>query len=73
MGATGFLHGFCILEDCTEVIYKVTSYYSPAHDAGVLWNDPALEIEWPVTDGAVLLSDKDQRHPRLADLPDFCV
>jgi dTDP-4-dehydrorhamnose 3,5-epimerase len=69
----GFLHGFCTLEDCTEVIYKVTSYYSPEHDAGVLWNDPALEIEWPVTDDAVLLSEKDQRHPRLADLPDFFV
>jgi dTDP-4-dehydrorhamnose 3,5-epimerase len=69
----GFLHGFCTLEDNTEVLYKVTSYYSPAHDSGVLWNDPALEIEWPVPPGAVLLSDKDQRHPRLAELPDFFV
>jgi dTDP-4-dehydrorhamnose 3,5-epimerase len=69
----GFLHGFCTLDDDTEVFYKVTSYYSPAHDAGVLWNDPALEIEWPVPPHAAFLSDKDQRHPRLAELPDFFV
>jgi dTDP-4-dehydrorhamnose 3,5-epimerase len=69
----GFLHGFCTLEDNTEVLYKVTSYYSPADDSGVLWNDPALKIEWPVPSDAVLLSDKDRRHPRLAELPDFFV
>jgi len=69
----GFLHGFCALEDNTEVLYKVTSYYSPAHDSGVLWNDPALGIKWPVRPEAVLLSDKDQRHPRLSELPDFFV
>jgi dTDP-4-dehydrorhamnose 3,5-epimerase len=69
----GFLHGFCTLEDNTEVFYKVTAYYSPAHDAGVLWNDPALKIEWPVSSDAVILSDKDQRHPLLAELPDFFV
>jgi dTDP-4-dehydrorhamnose 3,5-epimerase len=69
----GFLHGFCALEDNTEVLYKVTSYYSAAHDSGVLWSDPSLGIEWPVSHDAVLLSDKDQRHPVLADLPDFFV
>jgi dTDP-4-dehydrorhamnose 3,5-epimerase len=57
----------------TEVLYKVTAYYSPAHDSGVHWNDPALEIDWPLPPDAVLLSDKDQRHPRLAELPDFFV
>jgi dTDP-4-dehydrorhamnose 3,5-epimerase len=67
----GFLHGFCTLEDETEVFYKVTSYYSPGHDAGVLWNDPDLGIEWPVDSNRVVLSEKDQRHPRLRDLPDF--
>jgi dTDP-4-dehydrorhamnose 3,5-epimerase len=67
----GFLHGFCTLEDKTEVFYKVTAYYSPTHDAGVLWNDPDLGIKWPVEIDAVVLSDKDQRNPRLRDVPNF--
>src|SRR5271165_58697 len=67
----GFLHGFCTLEDETEVYYKVTSYYSPSHDAGVLWNDQDLGINWPVERDSVVLSDKDKRHPRLRDLPDY--
>jgi dTDP-4-dehydrorhamnose 3,5-epimerase len=67
----GFLHGFCTLEDETEVFYKVTSYYSPSHDTGVLWNDEDLAIDWPIASDCVVLSDKDQRLPRLRDLPDF--
>jgi dTDP-4-dehydrorhamnose 3,5-epimerase len=67
----GFLHGFCTLEDETVVSYKVTSYYSPNHDAGVLWNDQDLGINWPVPVDSVVLSDKDQRHPCLRELPDF--
>jgi dTDP-4-dehydrorhamnose 3,5-epimerase len=69
----GFLHGFCTLEDETEVFYKVTSYYSSCHDAGVLWCDPDLRIDWRVDDKSVVLSEKDQRCPRLRDLPDFFV
>ena len=68
---TGFLHGFCTLEDVTEVFYKVTSYYSANHDAGVLWNDPSLGINWPVDTASVVLSEKDQRLPLLRDLPDL--
>jgi dTDP-4-dehydrorhamnose 3,5-epimerase len=64
----GFLHGFCTLEDETEVFYKVTNYYSPSHDAGVLWNDTDLAINWPVTADSVVISEKDQRLPRLRDL-----
>ncbi len=67
----GFLHGFCTLEDDTEVFYKVSEYYSSEHDEGVYWNDPDLEIDWPVNPGDAVLSDKDQRHPRLSELPDF--
>jgi dTDP-4-dehydrorhamnose 3,5-epimerase len=67
----GFLHGFCTLEDNTEVSYKVTSYYSAAHDAGVLWNDPDLGIKWPVDEAAIVLSEKDRSLPRLRDLPEF--
>jgi len=64
----GFAHGYCTLEDATEVAYKVTDYYSPAHDRGLLWNDPALGIAWPVAAEAAHLSDKDRRQPRLSEL-----
>ena len=63
----GFLHGFCTLEDQTVVFYKVTDYYSPEHDAGVIWNDPDLGINWPMD--TVVLSEKDQKLPWLRDLP----
>jgi dTDP-4-dehydrorhamnose 3,5-epimerase len=67
----GFLHGFCTLEDETEVYYKVTSYYSPSHEVGVVWNDQDLGINWPVEPKAAVLSDKDKRHPCLRDLPEY--
>jgi dTDP-4-dehydrorhamnose 3,5-epimerase len=67
----GFAHGFCTLEPNAEVIYKVTNYYSVPHERGVLWNDPALEIPWPVQEDQAVLSDKDQVLPRLADLTEF--
>ncbi len=65
----GFAHGFCTLEPDTEVAYKVTAGYAPHNDGGLLWNDPALGIAWPVTDAAAILSDKDRTHPSLANLP----
>jgi dTDP-4-dehydrorhamnose 3,5-epimerase len=67
----GFLHGFCTLEDETEVFYKVTSYYSPTHDAGVLWSDADLAIDWPVDSGSVALSAKDERLPPFSEVPVF--
>lgn len=64
---TGFAHGFCTLEDATEVIYKVTAPYAPEDELGVLWNDPALEIPWPESAGAEV-SAKDAKLPLLRDL-----
>lgn len=63
----GFGHGYCTLQPDTEVFYKVTDFYSPAHDRGLAWDDPALAIRWPL-DGAPELSEKDKTQPRLADL-----
>ena len=65
----GFAHGFCTLEPCTEVIYKVTDHYAPESDRGVLWSDPRLRIEWPVLSSEALLSPKDQAQPSFAELP----
>ncbi|PHS28938.1 MAG: dTDP-4-dehydrorhamnose 3,5-epimerase [Robiginitomaculum sp.] len=68
----GFAHGFCTLEPDTEVLYKVSQYYAPAHDKGLLWNDPQLGISWPLQNGiASVLSDKDRAQPPLSALPAF--
>jgi dTDP-4-dehydrorhamnose 3,5-epimerase len=67
----GFAHGYCTLEPDTEVIYKVSAYYSAEHDRGLLWNDPALGIAWPVLADQALVSDRDQQHPVLSRLPRF--
>jgi dTDP-4-dehydrorhamnose 3,5-epimerase len=65
----GFAHGFCTLEPNTVVAYKVSAYYSPAHDRGMAWDDPALGITWPAVANAATLSAKDRAQPRLGDLP----
>jgi dTDP-4-dehydrorhamnose 3,5-epimerase len=64
----GFAHGFVTLEPDTEVVYKVTAYYAPAHDHGILWSDPELGIAWPVAAEAAVLSDKDRVQPRLSEI-----
>ena len=63
----GFAHAFCTLETDTVVAYKVDDFYAPASDSGLIWNDPALAIKWPVAPNEVVLSDKDHKLGRFAD------
>ncbi|MDE1917804.1 MAG: dTDP-4-dehydrorhamnose 3,5-epimerase [Sphingomonadales bacterium] len=67
----GFAHGFCTLLPDSIVSYKVTHYYSPECDKGVLWNDPAIGLAWPDVADAETLSGKDRIQPLLADLPAY--
>jgi dTDP-4-dehydrorhamnose 3,5-epimerase len=63
----GFAHGYCTLEAGVEVLYKVDDYYAPDCERGLIWNDPALAIDWPVAASDAVLSDKDRQLPRFAD------
>jgi dTDP-4-dehydrorhamnose 3,5-epimerase len=67
----GFAHGFCTLEPDTEIEYKVSAYYSAAHDHGLAYDDPSLGVAWPVPFDRAVLSDKDRKQPRLAELPAY--
>jgi dTDP-4-dehydrorhamnose 3,5-epimerase len=64
----GFAHGLCTLEPNTQVLYKVTNYYSAAHDFGIRWNDPDLSIRWPFSEEQVELSEKDKKQPLFKDV-----
>jgi dTDP-4-dehydrorhamnose 3,5-epimerase len=63
----GFLHGFCVLQDGTDVLYKVDGGYDRASERGVVWNDPGLALPWPLADDEAIVSDKDRVLPRLAE------
>ncbi len=70
----GFAHGFVVTSDFAEFLYKTTDYYAPEHERAILWNDPAIGIDWPlgeVPDGQPLLSGKDQQALLLADAEVF--
>jgi dTDP-4-dehydrorhamnose 3,5-epimerase len=64
----GFAHGFVTLEPDTEVLYKVTAPYAPENDHGLAFDDPALGIDWGLPLASLTLSDKDRKHPRLAEM-----
>lgn len=65
----GFAHGFLTLEDDTLFAYKCTKVYSPEHDRGIKYDDPALGIEWPDINEDFVISEKDQSQPLLVDAP----
>jgi len=67
----GFAHGFVTLEPDTEVLYKVTAPYAPDNDHGLAFDDPALGVDWRLPLSELTLSDKDRKHPRLAEMLRF--
>lgn len=67
----GFAHGLCTLEPDTEVVYKVSGYYSAKHDLGIRWNDPEIGINWPVHEDKAQLSEKDRALPFLSEAAVF--
>ena len=64
----GFAHGFCVLSERADVLYKCTDFYTPGDEYGIAWDDPDIGIEWPELD--YVLSDKDRRYPHLKDSGD---
>lgn len=67
----GFAHGFVVLSDTAVFQYKCDNFYAPQHEGAIAFNDPALGIDWKIPVSALLLSDKDKRHPMLNDAPLF--
>jgi dTDP-4-dehydrorhamnose 3,5-epimerase len=64
----GFAHGFCVLSEEADVAYKLSSYYDPATEAGIAWDDPEVGVEWPIDDP--VLSERDRNAPHLAEIAD---
>ena len=63
----GFAHGFSVLSEAAEILYKCDNYYHPEAEGGVLYNDPALRIDWGVKQELISLSEKDKKNPVLAE------
>ena len=64
----GFAHGFLVLSDVAEVVYKVDNVYAPDYEAGIIWNDRSINIQWPID--KPILSQKDQKWPTLKEAID---
>ena len=68
----GFAHGFLVLSDEAEFCYKVTDFYHPGDELGIMWNDPDIGVEWPIPDDMeIILSDKDKDLPFLKDIKEL--
>ena len=67
----GFAHGFVVLSETAEFLYKTTDYYAPAHERSILWNDPDLRIQWPISSDPTL-SSKDSNATRLNQADVYC-
>ena len=64
----GFAHGFCVLSEIADVLYKQTAYYDSAVERGIAWDDPEIGIEWPLPVDQLIVSDRDRQAPKLAEV-----
>lgn len=64
----GFGHGFCVLSDVADVLYKQSAYYDTAVERGIAWNDPDVAVDWPLPPDEIVVSARDTDAPRLADI-----
>jgi dTDP-4-dehydrorhamnose 3,5-epimerase len=64
----GFAHGFCVLSDVADVLYKQTAYYDPALERAIAWNDPDVGIDWPLPVEELIVSERDAAAPRLSEV-----
>jgi dTDP-4-dehydrorhamnose 3,5-epimerase len=64
----GFAHGFCVLSEVADVLYKQTAYYDPAVERGIAWNDPDVGIEWPLPREQMIVSERDAGAPLLREI-----
>ena len=64
----GFAHGFCVLSEMADFAYKLSSYFDPAAEAGIAWDDPDVGVEWPISEP--FLSERDRTAPSLAEIAD---
>jgi len=66
----GFAHGFLVLSETAEVVYKCSDLYSPSEERGLVWNDPGVGVAWPLKGAAPVINDKDATYPTLAAAPE---
>jgi dTDP-4-dehydrorhamnose 3,5-epimerase len=66
----GFAHGFCVLSEVADVLYKQNNYYADGDERGIAYDDPDVGIEWPLPGGQLIVSRRDARAPRLAEIAD---
>jgi dTDP-4-dehydrorhamnose 3,5-epimerase len=66
----GFAHGFCVLSDVADVLYKQTAYYNPELERGIAWDDPEIAIAWPLPAAELIVSARDAAAPRLSEVAD---
>jgi dTDP-4-dehydrorhamnose 3,5-epimerase len=64
----GFAHGFCVLSDVADVLYKQTAYYDPAVERGLAWDDPEIGVTWPLPEDELSVSERDAAAPRLREI-----